>query len=204
MTNDNISPITLALDDNLDVDAWIDAGRPVVQTHNSSLWWVGDWLLFADRFEGADADRAKKAIVATNVPPATAKVARWVANSFPPDRRRRRLSVWHHVAVGRLDPTEADHMLDDAEHLGLSTRELEQRVRRLTGERETHERPTLLGSPVDVIEGVLADDHDNQPRLVAERIVKALAVAGWSLVFSTKTKAETTDADATADDAQSA
>jgi hypothetical protein len=93
-------------------------------------FWVGDWLLYGEALYG---ERAAEASEALNLSAEGRQDCIRVALAIPRSRRRPSLSWWHHrqVAARWLTLSQREQLLDAAEREGLTTRELEARVRDL-------------------------------------------------------------------------
>ncbi|WP_049569202.1 LmbU family transcriptional regulator [Nonomuraea sp. SBT364] len=102
----------LALPEKYPFDAWRQLGRQINLIADSSVWWLGDWLVFGEEsFPG----RYKKAIEQTSLEYQTLRNYAWVARRIPISRRRDKLSFQHHAEVASLPPHEQDLWLDRAE-----------------------------------------------------------------------------------------
>src|SRR4051812_18824481 len=113
--------VALILPADLTWDEWAGLAEQLATAHHSSLWYLGDWLVYAQHQFEADgvhdeADVSQLVDARTAIPQSTIKLARIVASKFEPSRRRPALSWSHHLEVARLeDEVEADRLLDEAE-----------------------------------------------------------------------------------------
>jgi predicted HicB family RNase H-like nuclease len=117
---------SLVLARDLPIEAWCDIGRQIFMVSESSVWWLGDWLVFGER---AYPGRYKRAMQATKLNYQTLRNYAWAARRFPPARRRAGLSLQHHVEVAGLPPDEQDHWLELAERFRWSRDELRRQLR---------------------------------------------------------------------------
>ncbi|MCP3801928.1 LmbU family transcriptional regulator [Allokutzneria sp. A3M-2-11 16] len=128
---------SLTLPEKTSLQAWMQIGNQLSSVHESSAWWVGDWLVFGqDRYP----DRYKKAIAETTLDYQTLRNYAWVARRFPASRRRDRLSFQHHVVVAALPAEEQDHWLELAEGHKWSRNELRRQVNASTERPDGPER----------------------------------------------------------------
>ncbi|ASO20621.1 hypothetical protein FHR81_004733 [Actinoalloteichus hoggarensis] len=133
---------SLVLADTLLIDEWKQIGRQIAAISESSVWWLGDWLLFG---QARYPDRYQRAINETNLDYQTLRNYAWVAGKFPPARRHPGLSFQHHAEVAALPPDEQDRWLSRAQRHSWSRNELRNRARaarnaarEVTGPRMTH------------------------------------------------------------------
>lgn len=116
---------SLALTDDLTFDQWAELGRPILRSSASSMWWVGDWLLYAEARWATDETgheisseraRIRRAVAdVASVDVDSLRQARWVAKAIPAGRRRAAVPWNHHQAVAALEPEIADGLLEQAE-----------------------------------------------------------------------------------------
>jgi len=107
-------------------EKWLDLGERLGRTHNTSAWWLGDWLYFG---EHAYCVLYEEGIARTGLAYQTLANYRYVAVAFEPSRRRENLSFAHHAEVAAFEPPEQDEWLDRAEAEGWSRNELRARIR---------------------------------------------------------------------------
>jgi hypothetical protein len=88
------------------------------------MWWLGDWIRFADQKWGEKYDQA----ISLGFAYQTALNAVSVAKKFQFSRRREDLSWGHHEAVACLEEPFADGFLDDAITHKWSQKELRKQV----------------------------------------------------------------------------
>jgi len=106
--------------------SWQSIGRQLHLIHDSSAWWLADWLLYG---ETAFPDRYRKAITETSLDYQTLRNYAWVARKFVYSRRRDKLSFQHHAEVASLSPEQQDFWLDECERLNWSRNELRRQIR---------------------------------------------------------------------------
>jgi hypothetical protein len=106
---------------DLDQREWLEVGRTLGRIGRYSRWWVGDWLIYADRKWGEMYNDASKV---TGYDYGTLRNIVSIAQRFPLSRRRDNLSWGHHADVASLPPDEQDYWLDHATELGLSRADL--------------------------------------------------------------------------------
>ena len=115
---------SLVLPENLDKEAWLSVGRSLREISSGIMWWLGDWIRFADEKWGEKYDEA----ISLGFAYQTALNAVSVAKKFEFSRRRENLSWGHHQAVAYLDEPFADGFLDDAITHKWSQKELRKQV----------------------------------------------------------------------------
>ena len=109
----------------LEYDDWLEHGRTIGRVHEASLWWLGDWWRYGEHRYG---DRAR-AVDGLPWSFQTCMNAGWVAEQIGTSRRREVLSWSHHAEVAKLEPTEQDVWLDQAEAQNWSHKELREELR---------------------------------------------------------------------------
>ncbi len=90
---------------DLTLDEWSAIGPPLLLAARASLWWVGDWIRYAERRQDRP-EWGKKYLAAvelTGLAPNTLANAVWVSGEIETSRRRENLSWSHHRAVAPLD-----------------------------------------------------------------------------------------------------
>jgi hypothetical protein len=112
---------SLHLRANLPVEEWKRIGLRIGAISESSVWWLGDWLVYGQR---TYPDRYQQAIKDTELDYQTLRNYAWVAGRFPAGRRRHALSFQHHAEVASLPPGDQDRWLDKAERLKWSRNQL--------------------------------------------------------------------------------
>ncbi|MEV8364469.1 novobiocin biosynthesis transcriptional regulator NovE [Streptomyces niveus] len=119
---------------DLSLEAWCRLGGRILAVCDSSVWWIGDWLVFGQNQYG---DRYRRAMKETKLDYQTLRNYAWVARKFEPSRRRDSLTFQHHMEVAALSEAEQDHWLDFAVRLNWSRNELRKQIRAsLSGEED--------------------------------------------------------------------
>lgn len=106
--------------------AWERAGLQLARISDSSIWCLGDWLVYGQE---EYADRYQHAIAAAGLDYQTLRNYAWVARRFDWVRRRAKLSFQHHAEVAALPDADQDRWLDLAERHGWSRNLLRRQVR---------------------------------------------------------------------------
>jgi len=114
--------------------AWVERGAYLRTVRRDSQWWVADWLLYGHERWGRSVAAMARAI---GFNPRTVYQWMWVARSFPPERRFKKLSIYHHRAVMALSAKAAERLLAEAEFQGWSVRRLRAEVQRKTRSRRS-------------------------------------------------------------------
>jgi hypothetical protein len=129
--NDWISSTALVIDrPDLSYEKYVALGGLLGKVGSAVKWWQGDWLAYGEALYG---ERAAQASETLNLSAEGRQECLRVALAIPRSRRRPSLSWWHHriVAARWLSLPQREQLLDQAEREGLTTRELEARVRDL-------------------------------------------------------------------------
>ncbi|MFP3987287.1 LmbU family transcriptional regulator [Streptomyces sp. E11-3] len=134
--------VGLQMPADLTFEDWERAGQQLAGVVNSSVWWLGDWLVHGkDHF----ADRYERGVRTAGLRYQTLRNYAWVSRRFELHRRRPRLSFQHHAEVASLSVDEQELWLDRAEQLHWNTKQLR------NGIREAHDSASRVGkkdSPV--------------------------------------------------------
>ncbi|CAM3727352.1 LmbU family transcriptional regulator [Kibdelosporangium persicum] len=117
---------SLLLPDDMAIDTWRALGEEILAVSESSVWWLGDWLVFGER---KYPDRYKRAMRQTSLDYQTLRNYAWAARRFPPARRRPKLSLQHHIEVAALPQRDQDHWLGFAERMRWGRDELRRQMR---------------------------------------------------------------------------
>lgn len=117
---------SLLLPSRMDLPEWAQVGRQIHAIHESSAWWLGDWLVYGQQ---QYPDRYRRAVEETSLDYQTLRNYAWVARRFVPGRRRQALSFQHHAEVAGLPEPDQERWLDQAEQQSLSRNALRRRVR---------------------------------------------------------------------------
>jgi hypothetical protein len=151
------TPTSLNLPPDLPEPEWQAVGETLRQVESGVRWWLGDWWRFGEHRYGESASQAAP----TGRSVEKCQQAAWVASKFSdPLRRRKDLSFEHHYEVAGLDADQADKILDEAEAMEWSKRDVRARRRRIQADEAMSvdhtgdlERLTALGvklQPYDV------------------------------------------------------
>lgn len=124
----------LQLPPQISLERWRQIGDHIGGIHNSSVWWLADWLIYGQQ---KYPDRYRRAIAETSLDYQTLRNYVWVARKFPVSRRRDRLSFQHHAEVSSLPAPDQDRWLDLAEASGWSVKELRRQLRAARDERRS-------------------------------------------------------------------
>jgi len=128
--------ISLSLPEGMPFDEWAAVGEALANAERSLMWWIGDWWAYGEARYGERKQLLEDLRKAGYDVPAfqTAMDAAWVAKQFKTSRRRE-VSWSHHREVAKLDPEDADWLLDRAEEHGWSQKKLRDEVRELKNQR---------------------------------------------------------------------
>lgn len=94
---------------------WMETGNALNLANESTYFWVGDWLLSAERLQEVNFKIAYQKIMERfSISEDTVRACRWVAQNVPPEIRREELSWNFHQQVASLaakkdadEPTKA-------------------------------------------------------------------------------------------------
>lgn len=118
---------SLRLPPKMTYDEWERLGTMLVDVSESSLFWLGTWAIYGEEHFGELYAQAISADSGYAVE--TVKVAQWVAERVPEERRHPGLSWAHHRAVAALEPEMQERFLHKAADENLTTRELYDHVK---------------------------------------------------------------------------
>lgn len=106
-----VTRLGLRITNSLAYDSWADAGLEIARVHESSMWCLGDWIVYGQfRYES----RYRHAVQAAGLDYQTIRNYAWVARNVELSRRREELSFQHHAEVAALPPDEQDYWLERA------------------------------------------------------------------------------------------
>lgn len=144
-----VTEIGLHFDEEVTFEQWRDIGLKVGRVARTSLFLVGDWLIYGqDRWNGGkrfekmpedEAERYLEAMKATGLELKTLMDAAYVSRNVPIQQRRPDLTFEHHKTVAKVkSETEREEWLRKADSQGLSTRRLRKSILlgRVAKERE--------------------------------------------------------------------
>lgn len=109
----------LAIPDGTGFNEWREIGETLRRMHDSSQWWIGDWLCYGERYR-RDYPAAMQML---DMELAALKNYAWVSSKVS---TRVDLSWTHHRLVATLEPDDQVRWLDEALRQSWSTRELEE------------------------------------------------------------------------------
>ena len=115
-------PTQLRLPANMSFSEWMALGTTLKAMEKGVNWWIGDWLNGGERMYGemySQALDAKEYQTLANI--------KYVAGVFPPHKRRANLSFSIHAEIAplmALDPDMANEILDNAEKLRMTVRDV--------------------------------------------------------------------------------
>ncbi|MFE3019914.1 LmbU family transcriptional regulator [Streptomyces sp. NPDC059256] len=113
-------PVDLSFED------WERAGQQLSGVVNSSVWWLGDWLVHGkENF----SDRYKRGVREAGLSYQTLRNYAWVSRRFELSRRRSGLSFQHHAEVASLSIPEQELWLDRSEQMQWNTKQLRNAIR---------------------------------------------------------------------------
>ncbi|WP_168019648.1 LmbU family transcriptional regulator [Nonomuraea composti] len=127
----------LKIPDRTAFEAWREAGLRLARIADSSVWCLGDWLVYGqDRYSG----RYREVVDLVGLDYQTLRNYAWIARRFPLDRRREELSFQHHAEVAALAPELQAQWLERAHAEGWSRNTLRKHLR---GQRDRSATPSL-------------------------------------------------------------
>jgi hypothetical protein len=139
--------VGLRIPANLSFEAWERAGHQLSGIVDSSLWCLGDWLVYGKK---TYTDRYMRAIRAVGLQYQTLRNYAWVSRRFEWNRRRPRLTFQHHAEVASMPVEKQEMWLDEAERQMWTTKQLRAHIK----DRREQERGRELASPIPRIEVV--------------------------------------------------
>lgn len=114
---------SLDMPDDIDYDTWEFMGTTLRDIGNAAPWWLGDWARGGNKF----GEMHTQAFTHHDYADGSIANMKYVAEIYPPERRRENLPWSVHQAVAsvmRQEPEEADKILDQAEEEGLTRDEV--------------------------------------------------------------------------------
>lgn len=163
------------------IDAWRRLGRQIFVISDSSVWWLGDWLVYG---QTQFPDRYKRAIAETSLDYQTLRNYAWVSRHVSPSQRREKLSFQHHAEVAGLPEAEQEEWLGQTERNGWSRNELRRRIR-------ARRQPAEV-APVASIQMNVVDDRRRRWQEAAENAEQDLVP--WMLTVLDAAAAATLEA----------
>lgn len=161
-----LDAVSLTLTDpEMTYDAWESLGRFFGKMERSTLWWVGDWLIFGEALYGHEASQGIEATTAeryseaervTGLAHGTLMNVRTICASIAKPRRRSELGFWIHEAVAKLDADDQTKWLQEAIEAGMTKQQLREAIR-------------------ESLRGPDAEDEGDEPAPADEPVVATIA-----------------------------
>lgn len=137
------------------LDEWIKCGRFIKSAEGAVHWWIGDWIRHGEHAYG---EKYTQYIDELGFDYGTLRNDVFVAERIDLSRRRDKLSFAHHQEVARFEPKEQDELLDKAEKLKVSIRDLRQMKHRMLLEMkrpvESADANLHLGDCLEIIKTI--------------------------------------------------
>jgi hypothetical protein len=123
-----LTPTGLKLPPNLSFEDWEGIGLHL-QTLESQFerslqivrWAIGDWLRYGEHRWG---EKYAQAVKQTGLSEQRLMTLNWLAEKVEISRRRKELTIEHHVAIAALPPEDQERLLDEAVQEEWSARTL--------------------------------------------------------------------------------
>lgn len=112
--------------DDLDHQAWEQAGRRLGAIGRGTQWWIGDWIRYGNATWG---EKYSEAARITGYETGSLRNLAWVAAQVEPEERSDKLSWSHHAILASLDGEERKTWREHAEAGRLSVAELRSELR---------------------------------------------------------------------------
>lgn len=135
--------VGLRMPADLSFEEWENAGHRLSSVVNSSLWCLGDWLVYGKKHY---TDRYMRAIRAAGLQYQTLRNYAWVSRRFEWQRRRPTLTFQHHAETASMPSDRQDWWLDQAEQRTWTTKQLRSHIRleRSFDDSEAQEQASLI------------------------------------------------------------
>jgi hypothetical protein len=137
----SITGVGLNFPTDLSFEDWEHAGHRLSGLVNSSLWCLGDWLVFGKKHY---SDRYMRAIRAAGLQYQTLRNYAWVSRRFELGRRRPTLTFQHHAEVASMAQDKQDFWLDVAEKKMWTTKQLRMHIRSQRGDDDARDRASVI------------------------------------------------------------
>lgn len=108
---------------------WEDAGEVLSHMHQTTLWWIGDWLTAGEDRKWVHDDKYEGVKDRFGIEEKTARNAVCISRAFEMSRRRDILYWSHHADVAGLPEHEQDFWLDRAIVEKWSSKELRKQIK---------------------------------------------------------------------------
>ncbi len=102
-------------------EEWLSCGEFIKNADKSVHFWIGDWLNYGEAKWGQMYEQAMEQ---TSFDYQTLRNDKYIASRIDLSRRRDKLSFGHHAEVASYEPHEQELLLERAEVLGLSIKQL--------------------------------------------------------------------------------
>jgi hypothetical protein len=122
----SLTAVSLTITNEISYEKWEQVVNQLMITEAAAPWWLGDLLRYGEHRYG---EKYAQAVEMTGRSVATLTNWVWVANQYPPSKRRENLSWSIHRELAPLEPDERERWLDAAESEQWSKAELRQQIR---------------------------------------------------------------------------
>lgn len=106
-------------------DEWVRAGNVLHQIKDGLHFWIGDWLNYGEEHYG---EKYSQAMDITGLEIGTLQNVCWVSRRIESSRRRESLSFGHHQNVARMDNTQQEKWLTEAENNKWSVSQMREEI----------------------------------------------------------------------------
>ena len=145
-----MTEVGLRIPASLSFEEWERAGYQLSRIVNSSLWCLGDWLVYGKK---TYTDRYMRAIRTAGLRYQTLRNYAWVSRRFEWHRRRQQLTFQHHAEVASMPVEKQEMWLDEAERQTWTTKQLRAHIK---GGRDDHDRELASAMPrIEVVKSRL-------------------------------------------------
>ena len=134
----------LEIDDDISEEELFRAGEMLNQSAKSSLWWLGDWMIYVKgKCEGSDGIEFPDVYALyESYSKGYLRNVMWICGVFEPPCRHDNLSFSHHAELASIeDEKEREHWLDEAIKQHYSTKKLRKMI---AEDKEEKENQKLL------------------------------------------------------------
>jgi hypothetical protein len=131
----------LTIPNNVSIEDWKEIGNRIFVLSNSSVWWLGDWLVYGQEHY---PNRYRRAIEETSLDYQTLRNYAWIAKRYPLHRRRAKLSFQHHAELASLPDEQQDEWLSRAEKFGWSRNMLRNKLKASKSIEKQPDKPLKL------------------------------------------------------------
>lgn len=157
-------------------EEWASIGPVLRRGLQAVNWLIGDWMIAGRRFGDRGREEAQRIFLSD--------VERFdpiikTCEKFPEDRRHSALSFTHHAAVAKLDDSEADALLAEAERDRMTTAMLRAKVKVIGGQRAI---PIEDDDPEDTLYRSGVQCLNRLPRKVRDLVIEAFVESKGEVV----------------------